>query len=127
MQAGEPWHPSNFDNQWTIFHPIVIQIHSMPDVLHKRPRKFFTRREKVAGALRAGSLGDVVAPSSKDWRKHYACTPQARHEHQWLKGTQNAVCSVCGKTVSHQELSLLTPRDSGSTRATGPSVQEGAT
>lgn len=80
----------------------------MSDVLHKRPRKFFTRREKVAGALAAGSIGDIVKPSSNDWRKHYQCTPHKRHEHSWLMGTQNAVCSICGKTVSKHELAANT-------------------
>lgn len=75
----------------------------MTDVIHKRPRKFYTRKAKVAGGLKAGSLGDIIRPSSDDWRDHYECTPRKRHEHRWLTGTQNAVCAICGKTVPKNE------------------------
>lgn len=71
----------------------------MPDFLHKRPKRFYSRMAKVAGELKAGSIGDIVKPSSNDWRDHFKCRPHARHEHVWLMGIQNAVCSVCGKTV----------------------------
>lgn len=76
----------------------------MPDVIHKRSRKFFTRSEKVSGALAAGSIGDIVKPSSDDWRKHYQCHPNKKHEHAWLFGTISAVCSICGKTVPKGEV-----------------------
>ena len=76
----------------------------MADTIQKKSRRFFTRLAKTSGELAAGSLGDVAKPSSEDWRDHFQCTPSKRHEHIWLIGTQNAVCSVCGKTVPKHEV-----------------------
>jgi hypothetical protein len=59
---------------------------------------------KTSGELAAGSLGEIVKPTSDDWRDHFKCTPAKRHEHSWLFGTQNAVCSICGKTVSKDKI-----------------------
>jgi hypothetical protein len=63
-------------------------------------QRFCARKAKVAGELRAGSLGDLQAvrkpPKSKNgWFRFQLGT---RHEHMWLRGEVNRVCSLCGLT-----------------------------
>jgi hypothetical protein len=67
-------------------------------------RIFKSRKACAARELVALSLGEIQKPTSRDWRKHYQCTPAKRHEHAWLLGTVNAVCTVCGKTVAKETI-----------------------
>lgn len=54
----------------------------------------------------ADSLAAVQPAKSDDWRDHFSCTPYKRHEHTWLFGTDNAVCSKCGLTVPKDKTHL---------------------
>jgi len=64
-------------------------------------QKFISRKVKVAGELRAGTLGELQesgrAPKSRrnGW---FRFLPETRHEHAWLRGEINRVCSLCGLT-----------------------------
>ena len=54
----------------------------------------------------AGSLGAIQPGKSNDWRDHFTCTSRKRHQHSWLTGTDNAVCSRCGLTVPKDKTHL---------------------
>ena len=59
--------------------------------------KFISRKVKVAGELRAGSLGDLQPPKSLR-NGGFRFQQETRHEHVWLHGQINRVCSLCGLT-----------------------------
>ena len=59
--------------------------------------KFVSRKLKVAGALRAGSLGDLQPPKSLR-NGGFRFQQETRHVHVWLLGEINRVCSLCGLT-----------------------------
>lgn len=61
------------------------------------------RKAKAAGQLGAWSLGDVQNPKPQKHLERFACTKYKRHEHQWLNGAVNRVCSVCGLTEPKPE------------------------
>ena len=73
----------------------------MKEVLHKRQPLFLHRNAKRNGGLAAGSLGDLQEKKSPANFKngHFRYTPAKVHIHRWLTGTDNSVCTECGKTV----------------------------
>jgi hypothetical protein len=70
----------------------------------RRANPVLTRAKKTAGALGASSLGQAVTSGTARFPRSTPC----RDEHSWLFGTDNAVCSQCGTTVS-KNLAQLTP------------------
>jgi hypothetical protein len=73
----------------------------------KRPKRQFTRKAKIAGELAAGSLGDIQSPKKAPFMggtSFFKYRQWAAHTHTWLIGTDNAVCSQCGKLVPKAEL-----------------------
>jgi len=65
-----------------------------------RPARALTRSAKASGALAASSLGSLLP--SKGGYRWKSCKGKP---HAWLMGTDNAVCSVCGRTVPKGEAS----------------------
>ena len=59
--------------------------------------KLISRKAKLAGDLRAGSLGDLQ-PTKSLRNGGFRFQQTTRHEHVWLQGEINRVCSLCGLT-----------------------------
>jgi len=68
----------------------------------KRPKAQYTKKAKRSGELAAGSLGDLQPdkkPPADFHNGFFQYKPHKRHQHAWVYGTDNAVCTVCGHTV----------------------------
>ena len=72
----------------------------------KRPPRL-NRKRFARGDLSANSLGSIQPqkkPPAYCRNGHFQCLPRKHHEHTWLFGTDNAVCSLCGYTVPKAQI-----------------------
>lgn len=55
---------------------------------------FVGRGQRTSGALRAGSLGDIVGGKTGG----FTLKQNGRHQHSWISGHEVQVCTKCGFT-----------------------------
>jgi hypothetical protein len=70
--------------------------------ISKRPKVQYTKKAKRSGELAAGSLGDLQPekkPPATFRNGFFRWTPRKAHQHTWIYGTDNAVCTHCGHTI----------------------------
>lgn len=64
----------------------------------KRSFKYISKKLAAGGDFGANSLGSVQPEKKDGYLDRFSCTPRKAHQHAWLYGEVNKVCSVCGLT-----------------------------